>query len=165
MLETYKKNQISNNYEPNAAQLIFSPSQVLNTSCVSLLPGDNRNPQAQVYPFDKEALQGHDYNFSCQVPGNGISIKWLKDGVDIPSYQTYRQPNKMIRGLNFNEDIVMLKKVSRADIGNYTCVVTTTQNPNYSNKVTARLLSVKGMSADRVTGQTLQITNLFRWNN
>jgi len=139
---------------------------VLNTSCYSLLlPDDNRNPQAQVYPFDKDALQGHDYNFSCQVPGDGISIKWLKDGVDIPSYQTHRQPNKMIKRLNFNEDILMLKKVSRLDVGNYTCVVTTSQNQGYTNKVTARLLSVKGMSADKVTGQTLQITNLFRWNN
>ena len=132
---------------------------MLNTSHVSLLLlGDDRNPQAQVYPLDEEALYGHDYNFSCQVPGDGISMKWLKDGVDIPSYQTHRQPNKMIRGLNFTEDILMLMKVSRVDVGNYSCVVTTSQNQGYSNKVTARLLSVKGMSAERFTIQTLQIT-------
>lgn len=109
------------------------------------MPGDNRNPQAQVYPLVKEALRGKDYNFSCQVPGNGISIKWLKDGVDVSSYQRHRQPNKMIRGFNFHEDILMLKDVSKVDVGNYTCVVTTSQNQGYSSKVTARLLSVKGM--------------------
>ena len=128
---------------------------MLSTSCVSLLlPGDNRNPQAQVYPLYTEALHGQDYNFSCQVPGDGISIKWLKDGVDIPGYQTHRQPNKMLRGLNFNEDILMLKKVSRVDVGNYTCVVTTSQNQGYSYEVTARLLSVKGMSEEKFTVQT-----------
>lgn len=110
-----------------------------------MLPGDNRNPQAQVYPLVKEALRGQDYNFSCQVPGDGISIKWLKDGVDVSSYQRHRQPNKMIRGFNFHEDILMLKDVSKEDVGNYTCVVTTSQNQGYSSKVTARLLSVKGM--------------------
>ena len=128
---------------------------MLSTSCVPLLlPGDNRNPQAQVYPLYTEALRGQAYNFSCQVPGDGISIKWLKDGVDISDYQTHRQPNKMIQGLNFNEDILMLKKVSRVDVGNYTCVVTTSQNQGYSYKVTARLLSVKGMSAEKFTVQT-----------
>lgn len=110
-----------------------------------MLPGDNRNPQAQVYPLVKEALRGQDYNFSCQVPGDGISIKWLKDGVDVSSYQRHRQPNKMMRGFNFHEDILMLKDVSKVDVGNYTCVVTTSQNQGYSSKVTARLLSVKGM--------------------
>ena len=51
----------------------------------------------------------------------------------------------MIRGFNFHEDILMLKDVSKEDVGNYTCVVTTSQNQGYSSKVTARLLSVKGM--------------------
>ena len=152
-MKGHVKNSISSNHYPS----LSSPplNQVLSTSCVPLLlPGDNRNLQAQVYPLYTESLRGQDYNFSCQVPGDGIFIKWLKDGVDIAGYQTHRQPNKMIRGLNFSEDILMLKKVSRVDVGNYTCVVTTSQNHNYSNKVTARLLSVKGMLAEKFPVQT-----------
>lgn len=113
--------------------------------CISALPGDKRNPQAQVYPFVKEALRGQDLNFSCQVPGDGISMKWLKNGVAVPNYQTHRQPDKRLQGFTLNENILMLKTLSRVDDGNYTCVVTTSQQPGYSSKVTARL-SVRGMS-------------------
>lgn len=152
-MKGHVKNSISSNHYPSLSSLPLN--QVLSTSSVPLLlPGDSRNPQAQVYPLYTEAFRGQDYNFSCQVPGDGISIKWLKDGVDIQGYQTHRLPNKMIRGLTFNEDILMLKKVSRVDVGNYTCVVTTSQNQSYPYKVTARLLSVKGMSPEKFTVQT-----------
>lgn len=107
------------------------------------LPGDNRNPQAQVYPFAKEVLHGQDFNFSCLVPGDGMSMQWLKNGIAVPSDQTQRQPNRIVKGHTFNENLLMLRKVSRVDDGNYTCVVTTSQQQGYSNKVTARL-SVKG---------------------
>lgn len=81
------------------------------------------------------------------MPGDGISMKWFKDGVEVPRNQTLRQPSRTIKGFAFNENILMLKKVLRQDSGNYTCVVTTSQNPGYLNKVTARLL-VKGISAE-----------------
>ena len=96
-----------------------------------------------MYPFTNKALRGQDFNFSCQVPGNGISIKWLKNGIDVPNYQTYRQPTKTLKGLTFNENILMLKKVSWVDAANYTCVVTTSQQPGYSNNKTTELF-VKG---------------------
>lgn len=96
-----------------------------------------------MYPFAKEVLHGQDFNFSCLVPGDGMSMQWLKNGIAVPSDQTQRQPNRIVKGHTFNENLLMLRKVSRVDDGNYTCVVTTSQQQGYSNKVTARL-SVKG---------------------
>jgi len=112
--------------------------------------GDQKKPQAQVYPVVKEILLGEDFNFSCQVPGDGVSIEWLKSGQTVSSSQTHSKPRKRVKGFIFNENILMLRKVSTIDDANYTCVVKTSQDPGYSDKATAVLL-VKGMSVCQYT--------------
>ena len=104
---------------------------------------DQKRPEAQVYPVVKEVILGEDFNFSCQAPGEGVSIEWMKNGQLISSAQTYIKPKKTVKGFTFNENVLMLRKVSTNDDANYTCVVRTSQNPGYSDKVTATL-SVKG---------------------
>ena len=110
---------------------------------VCLFTDDQKRPQAQVYPVFKEVILGEDFNFSCQAPGDGVSIEWMKNGQLISSAQTNIKPKKTVRGFTFNENVLMLRKVSTNDDANYTCVVRTSQNPGYSDKETATL-SVKG---------------------
>lgn len=107
------------------------------------LIGDQRSPWPQVYPFTSSVLRDQNFNFSCQVPGNGVSITWLKNGEKVPNHQTQLQSRKTLRGLPLNENILMLKTVSWVDAANYTCVVTTSQQPGYSSNIT-RELFVKG---------------------
>ena len=67
----------------------------------------------------------------------------MKNGQLISSAQTTSKPKKMVKGFTFNENVLMLTKVSTKDDANYTCIVRTSQNPGYSDKATATL-SVKG---------------------
>lgn len=105
--------------------------------------GDQKRPQAQVYPLVKEVLLGEDFNFSCHTPASVISFQWLKNGQLISSNQTLNKPVKTIRGISFSESILMIRKASTAHSANYTCVVRTSVSPGYSDKITASLL-VKG---------------------
>lgn len=103
------------------------------------LLGDQRRPWPQVYPFTSSVLRDQNFNFSCQVPGNGVSITWLKNGGKVQNHQTQLQSRKTLKGIPLNENILMLKTVSWVDAANYTCVVTTSQQPGYSSNITREL--------------------------
>ena len=92
-----------------------------------------------MYPFTSSVLRDQNFNFSCQVPGNGVSITWLKNGGKVQNHQTQLQSRKTLKGIPLNENILMLKTVSWVDAANYTCVVTTSQQPGYSSNITREL--------------------------
>ncbi|PFX33391.1 Fibroblast growth factor receptor 2 [Stylophora pistillata] len=118
-----------------------SINKTIKEEITSLLvfKGDQRSPLPQVYPFTSSVLRGQNFNFSCQVPGNGVSTTWLKNGVEVPNHQIQLQPSKMLKGLPLSENILILEKVSWVDAANYTCVVTTAQQPGYSSNITREL--------------------------
>lgn len=118
-----------------------SINKTIKEEITSLLvfKGDQRSPLPQVYPFTSSVLRGQNFNFSCQVPGNGVSTTWLKNGVEVPNHQIQLQPSKMLKGLPLSENILILEKVSWVDAANYTCVVTTVQQPGYSSNITREL--------------------------
>ena len=88
-------------------------------------------------------ILGQDFNFTCVTYGKGIWVTWLKNGKAVRNNQTDTQAIKGTADSTYHRKVLMIKKTTKADEGNYTCKVTTSLQPGFSNNVTAKL-RVKG---------------------
>ncbi|KAJ7350230.1 hypothetical protein OS493_037693 [Desmophyllum pertusum] len=95
--------------------------------------------QAQVVPLSKDVILGQDFNFTCVTYGKGIWVTWLKNGKAVRNNQTDTQAIKGTADSTYHRKVLMIKKATKADEGNYTCKVTTSLQPGFSNNVTAKL--------------------------
>lgn len=87
-------------------------------------------------------MLGQDFTFFCITYGKEISLAWFKNGKSVPNNHSDRQAGNE-KVANFRKDALMIKRATKADEGNYKCIVTTSVQPGYSKGAAATLI-VKG---------------------
>ena len=101
----------------------------------------DKDPQPQIIPSTGDAILGQDFSFTCITYGKRISFTWFKDGKAVPNNHT----DTAVKGTDstFYRKVLMIKRATKVDEGNYTCRVTAALQPGYTKDVTAKL-KVKG---------------------